>query len=30
VELTEFDPADAAIVAGWPVSPDEAVRWCGQ
>lgn len=30
MELIAFDTADAATVAGWPASPDEAVHWCGQ
>jgi len=30
VDLIGFDTADAATVAGWPVSPEETFRWCGQ
>lgn len=30
MELRPFDVADAAIVAGWPTSPDEAAMWCGR
>ena len=30
VDLVEFDVTLAGSVAGWPVSAEEAVRWCGR
>jgi len=29
MQMTAFDPADAATVAGWSTSVTEASRWCG-
>jgi ribosomal protein S18 acetylase RimI-like enzyme len=29
MSMNPFDPADAATVAGWAATADEAVRWCG-
>jgi ribosomal protein S18 acetylase RimI-like enzyme len=30
VDLVEFDATLAVSVAGWPVSAQESVRWCGR